>query len=146
MNIPGVLVYLAGPPEAQEAALAALQTVGIMSNRSDYQLGQIEAWFSDGSENPPASFCDESAARAAAAVEGTGFTVDRAVLWGGGPFRATSKVIVDTETGNIEGIFDTEMYSPLEIEEKVKRTAEQLGIPVSRLEIQDPPTFQPPSA
>jgi hypothetical protein len=147
MNVRGaILVYLDGPADTQQAALQALQAAGIAAEMSDYQLGQIEAWFTDGTEMPPRGFKEECEARAAAAAEGTGFTVVRSVLWGGSTVHAATQVIVDSETGEMQGLVDTSTRTPQEIEETKERIATALGIPVSRLELREPPQFQPPSS
>ncbi|WP_147991078.1 hypothetical protein [Streptomyces sp. t39] len=142
MEIPGVLVYLHGPAEAQQPTLEALRAAGIAAVLSVYELGKIEAWFTDGSDSAPPEFVNECRDRAAAAAEAVGFTVQRAVLWGGGPNRATSMHIVDTQTGELCGIVDTAHLTPFGIEEKMQRCATELGIPFSRLELQDPPGFR----
>jgi hypothetical protein len=147
MNVEGaVKVTLSGPADKQQSALEAIQAAGVVAEKSVYELGKIEAWFTDGTENPPRSFLDECEARAAAASEGTGFTVEGSGIWGTGAFGATSKWIIDTETGDFHGAVDTAWHSPQEREERRQRVADSLGIPISRLEFQDPPTFRPPTS
>jgi hypothetical protein len=129
-------VGLSGPTENFDQALAALRDAGITADRDVFQSDMISARFHNGMDNPPTAFIAQCSARAGEAVVGTGFMVERAMVWASN--AATRQLAYNRHTGEWLGqVVDTD--APLVMrEEQLQDLADQMGISVTDIELRDP--------
>ena len=137
-----VNVILYGPADRFDSALATIQAAGITAKRDRFESQAISAFLHDGTIHPPKAFLDECEARVRQAAQGTGFEVDRRMVWDSN--AATRLLPYNRHTGEwLEQFVSGEM--PLAMrEEQLQRLAERHGISVSDIELRD--YLQPPSA